>query len=92
MLKNILGAAIGAQLVRHDPVKGGLAGAVTASAVPMVLSRLSLPALVAIGLGGYLLKKKHDEKAGAQPVRALPAPGNHLSAAGSPAVYSMPDA
>jgi len=61
MLKNIIGAAVGSKLAKQ-PAKGGAAGAALATAVPFVLSRISLPAMVVLGAGGYLTKRFLDKK------------------------------
>lgn len=57
MIKNIIGAAMGAQLAKKLPNVGNGTGAVLGSVAPLALARLSLPALVAIGAGGYLFKR-----------------------------------
>lgn len=66
MIKNILGAVIGAKLAGKSPkadnATGATAGALAASAIPFVISRLSVPSMLAIGAGGYLLKRRHDKK------------------------------
>lgn len=76
MIGKIIGAAIGASITKRNPAAGGVTGAVLASAVPFVLSRVSLPAMVALGVGGYVAKRYLDRQ---EPVRyrdpsALPAP------------------
>ena len=63
MLKNIIGAAIGSKLAPKNPTTGSAAGAALATAVPFVLSRFSIPAMLAVGAGGYLLKRHLDKKA-----------------------------
>lgn len=66
MIKNLLGAAIGAKLVKGSATVGTTAGAATgalaASTIPFVLSRLSIPAMLAVGAGAYWMKRKKDEK------------------------------
>ena len=66
MIKNIIGAVIGAKLAgkspRADSATGATTGAIAASAIPFIISRMSLPSLLAIGAGGYLLKRHHDKQ------------------------------
>jgi hypothetical protein len=73
MLKKIIGAAIGASVAKRNPAAGGVTGAVLASAVPFVLTRISLPAMVALGVGGYAAKR-YMERRGPQATPALPPP------------------
>lgn len=72
MLQKIIGAAIGAKLAKNSPAVGGATGAALGAAVPFVLSRLSLPAMVALGVGGYFAKRWYDKETAEQAV--LPAP------------------
>lgn len=60
MLKKLVGAAIGAKLAKNSPAAGGAAGVALATVVPFIISRASLPSLVALGAAGYLLKRHHD--------------------------------
>lgn len=66
MIKNIIGAVIGAKLAgkspKADSAAGATTGALAASAIPFIISRMSLPSMLAIGAGGYLLKRHHDKK------------------------------
>lgn len=70
MIKNIIGAVIGAKLAgktpRADSAAGATTGAIAASAIPFIISRLSLPSLIAIGAGGYLLKRHHEKQEAAR--------------------------
>ena len=61
MLKNLIGASIGSHLTKQ-PAAGGALGATLATAVPFVLSRMSLPTMAALGVGGYLLKRHRDKR------------------------------
>lgn len=70
MLQKIIGAAVGARLLKNSPAVGGAAGVALGTAVPFVLSRLSLPAMVALGVGGYAAKRWLDQ----QPKNAAPQP------------------
>ena len=62
MIKNILGAVAGAKLAENTKVDNGT-GAILGSVAPALIARMSLPALVAIGAGGWLLKRYRDKQA-----------------------------
>lgn len=66
MIKNIIGAIVGAKLAgkspKADSAAGATTGALAASAIPFIVSRMSVPSMLAIGAGGYLLKRRHDKK------------------------------
>ncbi|QUL36681.1 hypothetical protein [Erythrobacter sp. JK5] len=62
MLKNILGAAIGSKVAKQSPVAGGIAGTAIATAIPMIVRRVSLPALAVLGVGGYFAKRFFDRR------------------------------
>lgn len=62
MIKNIIGAVAGAKLAQNTKVDNGT-GAILGSVAPALIARMSLPALVAIGAGGYLLKRHRDQQA-----------------------------
>ncbi|QFT76912.1 hypothetical protein [Erythrobacter sp. THAF29] len=63
MLKNVIGAVLGSKLAPKSPTTGSATGAMLASAVPFVLSRFSIPTMLAVGAGGYLIKRHLDKKA-----------------------------
>lgn len=76
MLKNILGAAIGSKFAKNSPAIGGATGAAIATAVPFVLSRLSIPGMLALGVGGYVAKRYFDNKSAEteqEPAKSAPA-------------------
>ncbi len=62
MFKYMIGAAIGSKFAKSAPAAGGATGAMVGAAIPLVLSRLSLPAMLAMGAGGYLAKRHFDKK------------------------------
>lgn len=66
MIKNVLGAILGAELAKKttqvDSTTGAATGAIAGTVIPMVLSRMSLPTLIAVGAGGYLFKKYKDKQ------------------------------
>lgn len=85
MLKNILGAVVGAQLAKKsDKVDNGT-GAILGSIAPALIARMSLPAMIAIGAGGYLLKRHRDQQAANGTAPATPA-----TPASAPASASTP--
>lgn len=61
MIKNLIGYAIGSSVSKSAPVAGGTTGAMIASAVPFVVSRMSIPTMIALGVGGYLIKRHLDK-------------------------------
>ena len=66
MFRQIIGAALGSKLAKQTPAVGGATGAAIATAVPFVLSRISIPAMIVLGAGGYAAKRyfgKKEEKA-----------------------------
>jgi hypothetical protein len=73
MIRRLIGAAIGASVAKRHPAAGGITGAVLASAVPFVLTRISLPAMVVMGVGGYAAKRFMDRRE-PQQNPALPPP------------------
>lgn len=74
MLKRIVGAAIGAKLAKNSPAVGGATGAAVGAAVPFVLSRISLPTMVVLGVGGYFAKRWYDKDKAEQALRPAPPP------------------
>lgn len=64
MIKNIIGAVVGAKLAKNTTAMGSgggaATGAIAATAIPYIISRMSLPAMIAVGAGGYMLKKYQD--------------------------------
>lgn len=80
MIKNIIGAVAGAKLAQNTKVDNGT-GAILGSIAPALIARLSLPALVAIGAGGYLLKRHRDQQAEKQTDPQSPTPTSRIPAA-----------
>ena len=74
MIRKLIGAAIGASVAKKHPAAGGVTGVVLASAVPFVLRRLSLPGMIAMGVGGYVAKRYMDRQQSPRDARALPPP------------------
>ena len=61
MIGKIITAAIGAGAAKETSKIDGTTGAALGFIAPMVLRRLSLPAMIAIGVGGYAWKKLADK-------------------------------
>lgn len=74
MIRRMIGAAIGARVAKTHPALGGATGAMLASAVPFVISRVSLPAMVVLGVGGYVAKRYMDKNAAEQATKPTPPP------------------
>ena len=62
MLRSLIGAAIGSKIAPEAPKAAGAAGAAVATAIPFVLSRFSIPTMLMIGAGGYVLKRYLDKR------------------------------
>ncbi len=63
MFGKIIGGLVGGKLAQQSKSMGGTTGAMIGAAIPMVLSRMSLPAMIAMGVGGYAVKKYLDKDA-----------------------------
>lgn len=76
MLGKIIGAGLGAKVAERTKSIGGPAGAAIGAAAPLILRRLSIPAMLAIAAGGYAYKKYSDKKEAenATPPRTSKAP------------------
>lgn len=62
MLGKILGAAAGAEASKFTSAFGGTTGAVMGALAAPLVRRLSLPAIVVLGAGGYLAKRYYDKR------------------------------
>ena len=76
MIKNILGAVVGAKLAQNSTKVDNGTGAILGSIAPAVIARMSLPAMIVLGAGGYLVKRYRDQQAanGTAGDAATPAP------------------
>lgn len=68
MIGKILGAFVGGKAAQHVRGMEGPTGAALGVLAPAIIRRMSWPAMVAIGVGGYLAKKALDNKDAADPV------------------------
>lgn len=62
MIKTILGSLVGSQLAKSTTKIDNGTGAILGSIAPTLIARMSLPALIAIGVGGYLFKRHRDQQ------------------------------
>ena len=62
MIGKIIGGIAGAKLAEKTSNIGGTGGALLGATAVAVVRRLSLPALLAVGAGGYAYKKFSERK------------------------------
>ena len=60
MIGKVIGAYLGGKAAKQTSAIGGPAGAALGVIAPMVLRRISLPAMLAMAAGGYVMKKVLD--------------------------------
>ena len=63
MIGKVLGAFLGGKAAQHVRGIAGPTGAALGVLAPVLLRRLSWPAMLALGVGGYLAKKIADRPA-----------------------------
>ncbi|UIP07201.1 hypothetical protein LY632_02020 [Erythrobacter sp. SDW2] len=63
MIGKMIGAIIGGNIAEKTRGVNGTTGALVGAAVPAMIARLSIPTMLAMGVGGYFLKKHLDKKA-----------------------------
>ena len=68
MIGKVLGAFVGGKVAQHVRGIEGPTGAALGVLAPAILRRLSFPAMIALGVGGYLAKKAVDQQ-GAKPAK-----------------------
>ena len=72
MIGKIIGAVAGKKAADHMRGVSGPTGAILGATAPMLLRRLSLPAMLAVAAGGYAFKRykdKQDKRAAKPKVR-----------------------
>ncbi len=62
MIGKIIGAMIGKQAAKQSSKLGGTTGAALGFIAPMILRRISFPAMAAMAVGGYAMKKLTDKE------------------------------
>ncbi|MFN4113202.1 MAG: hypothetical protein ACK4GD_04620 [Sphingomonadaceae bacterium] len=63
MIGRVIGAIAGSHLAKSTAALGGTSGAVLGAGAVAFAKRASLPTLVAVTAGGYLLKRHLDKRA-----------------------------
>ena len=69
MIGKVLGAFLGGKAAQHMRGIEGPTGAALGVLAPAIIRRLSWPAMIALGVGGYLAKKVMDKEATGDPAR-----------------------
>ena len=67
MLTKMIGALVGGKMAENAKNMSGPTGAAIGAAVPFIISRMSIPAMIAMGVGGYAVKKYMDRKQQSDP-------------------------
>ncbi len=67
MIGKIIGAYAGDKLAKKTNNLGGASGAALGVVAAAALRRLSLPAMIALGAGGYVAKKLYERNERKQP-------------------------
>lgn len=62
MIGKVLGAFLGGKVAQHTRGIEGPTGAALGVLAPVILRRLSWPAIAALGVGGYLAKRMADRR------------------------------
>lgn len=63
MLGKMIGAIVGGNIAEKTRGVSGPTGAILGAAIPAVIARMSIPGMIAMGVGGYFVKKHLDKKA-----------------------------
>lgn len=66
MIGKVIGAFVGDKLAKQTSGLGGAGGAALGVVAASVLRRMSLPAMLALGAGGYVAKKVFEKKSAEQ--------------------------
>ncbi|MXP40307.1 hypothetical protein GRI75_01445 [Altererythrobacter soli] len=69
MIGKIIGAIAGAKVAQHSRNVGGTGGALLGAAAVPLIRRMSLPAMLVLGAGGYAYKKWSDRREAEQAKR-----------------------
>ncbi len=72
MIGKVIGAFLGDKIAKQTSGIGGASGAAIGVIAATALRRMSLPAMIALGAGGYLAKKYMDRKEAVKPVHPAP--------------------
>ncbi len=72
MFSKIIGAIAGSKIAENVRGIGGPGGAVLGVGAATIAKRLSIPALIAISVGGYFAKKHFEKKEAAKTATKTP--------------------
>ncbi len=64
MIGKVIGAFVGDRIAKQTKGVGGATGAALGVVATSLLRRMSLPAMIALGAGGYVAKKMMDKNIG----------------------------
>ena len=67
MIGKIIGAYAGEKLAKQTTALGGASGAALGVVGATILRRVSLPAMIALGAGGYVAKKLYERSQAKKP-------------------------
>ncbi|MDG5749181.1 hypothetical protein P8Q88_13450 [Qipengyuania sp. XHP0207] len=73
MIGKVIGAFVGDRIAKQTKGVGGATGAALGVVATTLLRRMSLPAMIALGAGGYVAKKMMDKNTGDTADTASPA-------------------
>ncbi|MAY20511.1 MAG: hypothetical protein CL955_07820 [Erythrobacteraceae bacterium] len=62
MFGKIIGAVVGGNIAKKTQGVNGTTGALLGAAAPVVIRRMSIPTMIAVGVGGYLVKRHLDKR------------------------------
>lgn len=62
MFGKIIGAVVGGNIAKNTKGIDGTTGALIGAAVPVILRRASIPTMIALGVGGYFVKRHLDKR------------------------------
>lgn len=67
MFGKIIGAVVGGNIAKKTQGVDGTTGALIGATVPFVIRRMSIPTMIAVGVGGYFVKRHLDKREQALP-------------------------
>ena len=83
MIGKVIGAFVGDKLAKQTSGIGGPTGAALGVVATSVISRMSLPAMAVIGVGGYFAKKLWDKQEAKEKADATTPPATSTAPATS---------
>lgn len=72
MFGKVIGAVVGSKIAKSAGGIGGPGGAILGLGAATLAKRMSLPVMIALGAGGYFLKKRQEKKTAAEPATNTP--------------------